>query len=343
MLLAWLTFVAFIIVLLAIDLGVFHRRPHEPSVRQAVALSAVWLAVGVGFSGVVYLAYEHGWFGLGATVDVVDGSINGGMAAFEKYLTGYVVEKSLSIDNVFVIAMIFSSLGIPPRHQHRVLFWGVLGAIAMRAVMILIGAALVARFHWLLAVFAVVLIATGIRLLMARSAHHDPRHGVAMRVLRRIFPLTDGLVNDRFVVRRTGTAPMPRWALTPLAVALLLVEAADLVFAVDSIPAIFAVTSDPFLVFTSNVFAILGLRSLFFALAGVVGSFRYLKPALAVVLVVVGGKMLAAERLKEWLGPHFNVWLLAAVTGIIAAGIVLSLIVDRRAASAAPAASSAGG
>jgi len=348
MLVAWIAFVALVLLLLAVDLGVFHRRPHEVGMREAFAWSAVWLALGLGFAGAVYLAYDHHWAGLGLQVDSVDGSVNTGITAVEKYLTGYVVEKSLSVDNIFVIAMIFSTLGIPAVYQHRVLFWGVIGAVLMRAVMILLGAALLARFHWLLWVFAGLLVVTGVRLLLARDAEHDPRRGLLLRAVRRWFRVSDGLVDHRFLVRQTTAAGAPVWALTPLAVALILVEGADLVFAVDSIPAIFAVTGDPFLVFTSNVFAMLGLRSLFFALAGAVRSFRYLKPALAVVLIVVGGKMLAAEPLKALLGDHFNLWLLTLVLGIVASGVLLSIRADRRerrawAAPLAPALPGGGG
>jgi len=327
---AWLAFVALIVVLLALDLGVFHRRPHVVSVREALGWSAVWIALGLAFSGVVYVAYDRHWAGLGTAVDAVDGTVNTGITAVEKYLTGYVVEKSLSIDNIFVIAMIFSSLAIPAVHQHRVLFWGVLGALVMRGGMIVVGAALIARFHWILWVFAAILIVTGLRMLVARHAEASSAPGLLLRVLRRLFPVADDAGSDRFLVRRSSAAGVGGWALTPLALALLLVEGADLVFAVDSIPAIFAITADPFLVFTSNVFAMLGLRSLFFALAGIVRSFRYLKPALALVLVVVGTKMLAAEQLRHLLGDHFNLGLLAVVAGIIAGGVGLSIRADRR-------------
>jgi len=327
---AWLAFVALFVVLLALDLGVFHRRPHVVSVREALGWSAVWIALGLAFSGVVYVAYERHWAGLGTAVDAVDGTVNTGITAVEKYLTGYVVEKSLSIDNIFVIAMIFSSLAIDAVHQHRVLFWGVLGALVTRGGMIVVSAALIARFHWIFWVFAAILIVTGLRMLVARHADESPAPGLLLHLLRRLFPVADDAGSDRFLVRRSSAAGVGGWALTPLALALLLVEGADLVFAVDSIPAIFAITADPFLVFTSNVFAMLGLRSLFFALAGIVRSFRYLKPALALVLVVVGTKMLAAEQLRHLLGDHFNPGLLAVVAGIIAGGIGLSIRADRR-------------
>jgi tellurite resistance protein TerC len=332
MLLPWLMFVAFVLVLLALDLGVFHRRAHVVGFREAVGWSVVWLSLGLAFSGVVYGCYEFGWCGLGSQVDPVDGLVNTGATAVGKYLTGYVVEKSLSVDNIFVISMIFASLAVPAIHQHRVLFWGVLGALAMRAAMIVVGARLIAEFHWLLSVFAGFLILTAVKMLVSRDEHADPSASTVMRLCRRWLPVTDRYHGQRFLVPAGGEARPGAtiWLLTPLAVALIMVEAADLVFAVDSIPAIFAITGDPFLVFTSNVFAMLGLRSLYFALAGMVASFRYLKPALAAVLLVVGGKMLAAEWLKEMLGRNFNLYLLGVIAAILAVGVVASLVAERR-------------
>jgi tellurite resistance protein TerC len=332
MLLPWLMFVAFVLVLLALDLGVFHRRAHVVGFREAVGWSVVWLSLGLAFSGVVYGCYEFGWCGLGTQVDPVDGLVNTGATAVGKYLTGYVVEKSLSVDNIFVISMIFASLAVPAIHQHRVLFWGVLGALAMRAAMIVVGARLIAEFHWLLYVFAGFLILTAVKMLVSRDEHTDPAASTVMRLCRRWLPVTDRYHGQRFLVPAGGEARPGAtiWLLTPLAVALIMVEAADLVFAVDSIPAIFAITGDPFLVFTSNVFAMLGLRSLYFALAGMVASFRYLKPALAAVLLVVGGKMLAADWLKDMLGRNFNLYLLGVIATILAVGVVASLVAERR-------------
>jgi tellurite resistance protein TerC len=329
MIVAWLLFITLVLVLLALDLGVFHRSAHVVTFREAIGWSLVWLTLGLGFAGVVYVGYEHRWCGLGTVVDPVDGSFNDGAAAMGKYLTGYVVEKSLSVDNIFVIAMIFSGLAVPRLYQHRVLFWGVAGAVTMRAVMIVLGARLIAEFHWLLGVFAVLLIVTAVRMLMAREEHWDPAQSRVLRWCRRLVPIVDEYHGQRFLVRRPAAAG-GLVAFTPLAVALVLVEAADLVFAVDSIPAIFAITGDPFLVFTSNVFAILGLRSLYFLLAGMVGKFRYLKPALAAVLLVVGGKMLAAKPLHDLLGPRFNLVLLGVIVGILVTGVVASMIADRR-------------
>jgi tellurite resistance protein TerC len=310
----------------------------------------VWVAFGLTFAVVIYFGYDHHWFGLGTTVDPVDGLRNDASTAAEKYLVGYVVEKSLSVDNIFVIAMIFTFFGVPALYQHRVLFWGVLGALVMRAMMIALGARLIAEFHWVLYVFAVFLILTAIKMLFLKTEHTDPNRNIVVRLTRRLFPVTANFHGEHFIVR-AGTAAayesevpgapvVPDEVvekarpgtvlLTPLALALVMVETTDLIFAVDSIPAIFAITGEPFLVFTSNVFAILGLRSLYFALAGMVKKFRYLKVALAVVLLVVGVKMLLAESLKLVLGKHFNLYLLAVVVGVLLTGVIASLIAERR-------------
>lgn len=351
MTLAWLAFIAFVLLMLALDLGVFHRNAHLVSVREAMAWSVVWIALSVLFAVFVYFAYDARWFGLGTLPDHVDGAVNDGATATEKYLTGYVIEKSLSVDNIFVIAMIFRSFAVPPIYQHRVLFLGILGALVLRGVMIAIGAHVIAEFHWVLYLFACFLIVTAARMLFFFKAEHaDPNQNLAVRLMRRLFPVTARFHGKRFFVRagtpaaresETPGAPLLRddmveraspgtLLLTPLALALVMVETSDVVFAVDSIPAIFAITSDPFLVYTSNVFAMLGLRSLYFALAGMMDKFRYLKTALAIVLIVVGVKMLLAEWLRLALGRHFNLLLLMAVLAILSAGIGLSLLVERR-------------
>jgi tellurite resistance protein TerC len=337
---AWIIFICFILAMLALDLGVFHRNSHVVSVREAIKWSAVWVTLGVSFAIYVYFAYEGQWFGLGIRPDPVDGVINDGASAAEKYLTGYVVEKSLSVDNIFVIAMIFGFFAVPAIYQHRVLFWGVLGALLMRGAMIGIGAALITRFHWVLYIFAAILIITGLRMLFMKDQEVDPEHNFMMRLTRRFFRVTKHYHGPHFLMRGGTPTPVadaaiqaaPHGALmlTPLALALVMVETTDLIFAVDSIPAIFAITGDAFLVFTSNVFAILGLRSLYFALAGLVQKFRYLKTALAMVLLVVGAKMLAASWLKDVVGKHFNLYLLGLILLILAGGVLASLWADRR-------------
>ena len=346
----WLGFIVFVLLMLALDLGVFHRKAHVVKMREALGWSAVWVTMGLLFSVFVYFGYENHWLGLGNTVDAVDGTINDGKSATVKYLTGYVVEKSLSVDNVFVIAMIFGFLAVPPIYQHRVLFWGILGALAMRGVMIGVGAKLIAEFHWVLYLFGGFLILTAVKMLLVKTDHADPSNNLVVRLTKRLVPVTDRFHGEHFLVR-AGTAsshePPVKGAavevdaavdrakagtlmLTPLALALVLVEATDLVFAVDSIPAIFAITADPFLVFTSNVFAILGLRSLYFALAGMIDKFRYLKVSLAIVLAMVGAKMLAASWLKATIGPNFNFYLLGAVLLVLTGGVVASALANRR-------------
>ncbi len=351
----WAGFILAVLVMLALDLGVFHRKAHVVTLKEALTWSAVWITLGLSFSLFVYHGYENHWLGLGAAIDAADGVTNNGMTATAKYLTGYVVEKSLSIDNVFVIAMIFGFFAVPPIYQHRVLFWGILGALVMRGAMIALGATLIAKYHWILYVFGGFLIFTGIKMLVLKSDHTDPSQNIIVRLTRRFFPITSRFHGQHFAVRAgapasyegefPGTAALPdeavnqarpgTWMLTPLALALIMVEFTDLIFAVDSIPAIFAITADPFLVFTSNVFAILGLRSLYFALGGMLDRFKYLKVALAVVLMVVGVKMLVAKWLKAMLGSGFNFYLLGVVLLILAAGVALSLMAERHEGRAA--------
>jgi len=346
----WASFVAFVLLLLALDLGVFHRKAHVVSVREALGWSVVWITLGLAFSLFVYHGYENSWRGLGTTPDAVDrspefpeGRLNDGRSALVKYLTGYVVEKSLSVDNVFVIAMIFAFLAVPPLYQHRVLFWGILGALVLRGAMIAVGARLIAEFSWILYVFGAFLILTAVKMLLVRE-NTDPNQTWVVRLTRRLLPVTERFHGEHFLVR-AGTASAlapetPRAStvedaavsrakpgtllFTPLALALVMVETTDLIFAVDSIPAIFAITADPFLVFTSNVFAILGLRSLYFALAGAIEAFRYLKVSLALVLALVGVKMLAHSWLKGILGANFNLYLLGVVLLILALGVLFS-------------------
>jgi len=346
----WLVFIGFVLLMLALDLGVFHRKSHVVGFKESLGWSAVWITLGLSFSVLVYFAYENHWYGLGNARDAVDGLMNNGKLAATKYLTGYVVEKSLSVDNIFVIAMVFGSLAVPARYQHRVLFWGILGALLMRGAMIGIVASLVQNFHWVLYLFGVFLILTALKMLFMKEKEEHPEDNVIVRWIGRHFPITKNFHGQHFLVKAGSagsleaaepgqetiadpvveSAPKGKWLLTPLAVALLLVELTDLIFAVDSIPAIFAITADPFLVFTSNVFAILGLRSLYFALAGMIANFRYLKPALSLILLVVGVKMLTAQWLKSWLGDSFNLVVLAVILGILATGVITSLMVGKK-------------
>ena len=322
----WGGFLLLILLVLALELGILNRKAHIVSVKEALVFTVGVLVLATAFDVFVYFAYENQWLGLGQHVDRVDGVVNDGRLAAVKFFTGYIIEVSLSADNVFVIAMIFEHLRVPAKYQHRVLFWGILGALAMRGSMIGLGAQLVSRYHWVLYVFGVFLVYTALKMLWSKSDEAaDPDEALVMRIVRRVFPVCEDYRESRFLVRDSG-----RWMLTPLAVSLVLVETTDLIFAVDSIPAIFAITTDPFIVFTSNVFAILGLRSLYFALSSAIAKFRYLKISLAAILGLVGVKMLAAEWLKDVIGPSFNFYLLGIVALILGIGVMASVIVSRR-------------
>jgi tellurite resistance protein TerC len=317
---AWLGFLTFVGLLLALDLGVFNKKAHAPSMREALVFTGGVMVLALLFTGLVWVGYHNHWLGLGSHLDAVDGRVNDGRLAAVKFLTGYVIELSLSMDNVFVIALIFQHLRIPMHLQHRVLFWGILGALAMRGAMIGVGAALVARYHWILYLFGAFLVYTGVRMLLTRETEDAPGETWVMQQVRKFFPITEDFHGQHFSVVLNGR----RW-LTPLAVALVLVETTDLIFAVDSIPAIFAITADPFLVFTSNVFAILCLRSLYFGLAGLIERFKYLKVSLSVILALVGVKMLASKWLVQWVGESLNFWMLGVVAGVLLIGALASI------------------
>jgi tellurite resistance protein TerC len=291
----WAAFIACVLVFLALDLGVFHRHSHVVKFKEALAWTLVWAVLALLFTAAL-------------------GPWRGRQEAVE-FLTGYVIELSLSMDNVFVIALIFAYFRVPREHQHRVLFWGILGALVMRGLMIGAGTALVRQFHWVLYLFGAFLIYTGIKMLLVRDEGVHPEKNPVIRLVRKFWPVSEELHGEKFTVRING-----RKALTPLALTLVMVETADLVFALDSIPAIFAVTTKPFIVFTSNVFAILGLRSLYFVLAGAISYFRYLKYGLSIVLVFIGAKMLV----DKWVEVP-TAWALAAVAVIILGAILLSV------------------
>ncbi len=292
----WVGFNAFVLLMLALDLGVFHRTAHRVSVREAARWSAIWVGVSLLFNAVVW-------------------AFAGRQPALE-FLTGYLVEKSLAVDNIFVIALIFSYFAVPEKYQHRVLFWGILGALVMRGAFIGAGAYALERWHWVIYLFGAVLLLTGVKLAVRKDEGFDPEHNPVLRLVRRVIPVSGAYDGQRFFSRETG-----RRVATPLLLALVMVEVTDLVFAVDSIPAIFAVTKDPFLVYTSNVMAILGLRSMYFLLAGVVHRFVYLKTGLAMVLVFVGAKMLLADVF------HVPVLAsLAVIAALIGGSIAASLL-----------------
>ena len=292
----WAGFIVFVLAMLAIDLGVFHKKAHEVSLKEAAAWSAVWVALAITFNIGVYV-----WFGP--------------VRALE-FTTGYLIEKALAVDNIFVFVVIFTAFAIPAVYQHRVLFWGVLGALIMRAAFILAGGAFLQRFHWAIYVFGAILAVTGVKLLLQRNQEIHPERNPIVKVFQKLFPVTHELEGDRFTVLRGG-----RRYVTPLLLALVAVEVTDLIFAVDSIPAIFAITSDPFIVFTSNIFAILGLRSLYFLLAGVITRFVYLKVGLAMVLIFVGAKMLLMDIYKVPIAAS-----LAIIAGILGLSVVASML-----------------
>lgn len=310
-LLVWGSFLAFILGMMALDLGVFHRRAHIVKLPEALTWTLVWITLALTFNVLVYFLYAENWLGW----DIDSSPLTGREAAL-LFLTGYVVEKSLSVDNIFVIAMIFAYFRVPLELQHRVLFWGVLGAIVFRGVMIGLGVALIVRFDWILFVFGTLLIFSAARLLIIRHDNIRPERNLLLRLAQRLYRVHDQFVGNRFVVRRSGEL-----IVTPLALALVLVESSDVVFAIDSIPAIFAITRDPFIVFTSNIFAILGLRSLYFALAGLMHRFRYLKMSMVFILAYVGMKMILAH--------HYPIpveYSLAVICGLLAVGLLASVL-----------------
>lgn len=306
----WAVFIAVVLFLLVLDLGVLHKESKEIGIKESLLLSTFYIAVGIAFGGWIW--YQSGQ-----------------QSALE-YLTGFVVEKSLAMDNIFIIAMIFTYFAIPRQYQHRVLLWGILGVIVMRGVMIAGGAAIVQNFHWVLYLFAAFLVITGIRMLFAGD--HDAselENNRVLKFLRRKLPVTDRLHGEKFIVRLPdpNTGKLKTW-ITPLLLALIMVELADLVFAVDSIPAIFAITTDPYIVYTSNIFAILGLRALYFALAALIHRFVYLKYALAAVLVFVGSKIFVADMLGlAKIPPAVS---LGVTVAILATGIFGSIWATRK-------------
>jgi tellurite resistance protein TerC len=308
----WLGFLTIVITLLTLDLGILHKTQREIPVGESLTLSAVYIALGLLFGAWV-------WWYLGA---------QSGM----EYLTGFAVEKALAMDNVFVIAIIFGFFAVPRKYQHRVLFWGILGVIILRAIMIGLGATIVSQFSWVLYVFALFLIATGVKMIMLADREYDVASNPILGFMRRRFNVTDEHHGQNFFVKQ----PHPKtgklvWFMTPLFLALVLIEVADVIFAVDSVPAIFAITTDPFIVYTSNIFAILGLRALYFALAAMVHRFHYLKYALAIVLIFIGSKTFVADLMGVDKFPPAIALLITF--GILAGGVLYSLFATRSSSS----------
>ena len=306
----WVAFGVLIAVLLAVDLGVLHRRGHVVPTRQAAYWAAGWVSLALLFNVFVL--------------------VTRGLAPALQFTTGYLIEESLSVDNIFVFVVVLGWFRVPAEHHHRVRFWGVLGALVLRGIMIGAGTVLLAEAHWVIYVFGAFLVYTAYRMAWTSEVSVDPSHNPVLRLARRFLPLTHGYVEDRFVVREPGPDGRMRRLFTPLFVVLLVIESTDVVFALDSIPAIFAVTRDPFIIYTSNVFAVLGLRSLYFVLAGAVRRFTELRPALSIVLGFVGAKMLLSGWIEIPIGVSLGV-----VAGVLAGAVVLSLWRERRGAAPA--------
>jgi len=328
----WFGFFALVALLLFLDLGILHRKAAEPSLKSAAWWTVAWVCLGLAFAGVVYLIYENGWLGAemhGAAVnDNVPGPGGGGSDAAITYVSAYLLEQALSIDNIFVMSLLFRSFRVPVKYQHRVLFWGILGAIVFRIVMLGGGAYLATRFTWVFYVFGAYLAWQGIKLLRNDDEEEgEHEKSFAVRVLRRFVRIVDGDHGGKFTVAIDG-----RRALTTVAVCLVVIELTDIVFALDSIPAVLSVSQDTFIMVTSNVFAIMGLRSLYFVLAGAMSKFKYLKLALAVLLILIGAKMVAHDFYQM-----SHALSLVLIAGVIGAGVLASVISNRRADATAAA------
>ena len=308
----WVLFIALIMVFLALDLGVFHKHDHVIRSKEAGIWSAVWVTFALGFSGVIYWLFANG---------IVDNPTQlTPNNAVLKYITGYLIELSLSIDNIFVIAVIFTSFKIPPIYQHRVLFWGILGAIIFRGLTILFGVALITKFDWIIYVFGAFLLFTAFKMLKGEESDFDPKNSFVFRQVKKIFPVTTTIHGHDFFIKRMGT-----YAATPLFIALIIIELTDILFALDSIPAILAITADPFIVFSSNILAILGLRSMYFLVSRMLEKFRFINYSLVVILAFVGLKMLFSHyiELPEWVS-------LTVISVSLVGGIVASLTIPEK-------------
>ncbi|HEY5750199.1 MAG TPA: TerC family protein [Chryseolinea sp.] len=301
----WIAFNLFVLAMLALDLGVFHRKSHDVTAKEALTWTAVWVTLALLFNVFLYYYFDK--------------------ETAVQFFTGYLIEKSLSVDNIFVIIMIFSYFNVPTAYQHKVLFWGILGALVMRVIFILSGVELIHRFHWLVYIFGAFLVITGIRMLIAGDAKLEPEKNPLVKLARKLFPFTSTFEGDQFFVRRDAKL----WA-TPLFLVVILIEATDLIFAVDSIPAIIAISDDPFIVYTSNVFAILGLRSLYFALSGIEKYFQYLKYGLSAILIFVGVKMSITDLYKIPINLS-----LIVIVAILAVAMLASVLAQKKKPGAA--------
>lgn len=327
----WILFLVLVFVLLALDLGVLNRKVHVIGTKEALKWTIFWIALALLFSVAIYFMYENHWWGIG----IHEGADDNGAVATTNYITGYLIEKALSLDNIAVIAMVFAAFRVPLQFQHRVLFWGILGALIFRGIMIAIGAVAIAKFGWILWVFGAFLIFIAFKTTFAKE--HDesnPQDNFLLKVAKKFMPVTERIEGMHFFLKIDG-----KWLMTPLFLALIVVESSDIVFAVDSIPAIFAITTDPFIVFTSNIFAILGLRSLYFVLASILEKFRFLKYAIGFILAYVGVKLLIPAGFAiynaafgtDHVAFHLPNWSsLTVVAGSILIAIVASLLYDKK-------------
>ncbi|WP_373710235.1 TerC family protein [Kaistella sp.] len=305
----WIIFIAVVIFALILDLGVFNRKPHEIKTKEAAIWTSVWVTCALLFSGVVYLSFENNWIANPTNLTPTN--------AVLKFVTGYLIELSLSVDNIFIIALIFSSFAIPKKYQHEVLFYGVLGAIVFRAIMIVFGVALITEFSWMIYVFGVFLILTALKLLFSHNEQKDPHDFKIYKWIAKVYPVTTTIEGDKFFVIKNGV----KYA-TPLFVALIIIELTDVFFAIDSIPAILAITADPFIVFTSNILAIMGLRSMYFLVVGMLDKFKYINYSLVVILAFVGVKMIISHHVEipEWLS--LGVIVLSLAAGMLASKFI---------------------
>lgn len=305
----WVIFISVIIIALIIDLGIFNKSPHVIKTKEAAIWTTVWVTIALLFSGIIFLAFKNNWIANPTNLTPTNAVI--------KYITGYLIELSLSVDNIFVIALIFSSFAIPKKYQHEVLFYGVLGAIIFRAIMIVFGVALINKFSWIIYVFGVFLIFTAIKMLISHDKPSNPRDSKIYKWIKKIYPVSKSVYSDKFFIKKGKI----KFA-TPLFVALIIIELTDISFAIDSIPAILAITTDPFIVFSSNILAVMGLRSMFFLVAGMLDKFKYISYSLIVILAFVGVKMLLSHHvdIPDWLS--LGVIILSLGSGIMASKLI---------------------
>jgi len=313
--LAWAIFIVIILSLLALDLGVFNKGNHEVNAKEALSWTAVWVGLAMLFNVFVYFAFKNDWLGLATS----SSDIKTGKDAVLKFFTGYLIEESLSMDNIFVIAMLFAYFKIPLKYQHRVLFWGIMGALVFRGLMIVLGTSLVHKFEWIMYVFGALLVVSAVKMLFGGEEEFDADKNFAVKLIRKFYPVSNELDGGKFFSIKNGVK-----VATPLFVILMVIETTDIIFAIDSIPAIFAVTTDSFIVFTSNVFAIMGLRSLYFVLASFMEKFKYLKYSLVVLLFFIGAKMLIAHFVKISIPVSLGI-----IVVILASGVIASLVLTK--------------